>query len=74
MKLYRKGKVDYRSPEPLGKKSVALKYKVRAKNDLGNPTWSGDLKLILKVLAQRNDAESARAMADVAAVGLDLKG
>ena len=74
MKLYRKGKVDYRSPEPLGKKSVALKYKVRAKNDLGNPTWAGDLKLILKVLAERNDAEAARAMADVAAVGLDRKG
>ena len=74
LKLYRKGKIDYRSPEPLGKKSIALKYKVRKANDLGNPTWSGDLKLILKVLAERNDAESARAIAEVAAVGLDPKG
>ena len=74
LKLYRRGKIDYRSVEPLGKKSIALKYKVRKANDLGNPTWSGDLKLILKVLAEQNDAASARAMAEVAAVGLDPKG
>ncbi|MFN3243287.1 MAG: HEAT repeat domain-containing protein [Planctomycetota bacterium] len=74
MKLYRKGRIDFRSPQPLGKKSVALKYKVRDKNDLGNPTWAGDLELILKVLAERNDAEAARAIAEVAAVGLDDKG
>ena len=74
LKLYRKGKIDYRSPEPLGKKSIALKYKVRKPNDLGNPTWAGDLELILKVLAGQNDAEAARAIAEVAAVGLDPKG
>ena len=74
LKLYRKGRIDYRSAEPLGKKSIALKYKVRKANDLGNPTWSGDLKLILKVLAEQNDAACARAMAEVAAVGLDPKG
>ena len=74
LKLYRRGKIDYRSAEPLGKQSIALKYKVRKANDLGNPTWSGDLKLILKVLAEQNDAACARAMAEVAAVGLDPKG
>jgi len=74
MKLYKKGKIDFRDPRPLGKKSLARKYKVRNKNDLGNPTWAGDLELILKVLAERNDAASARAIAEVAAVGLDKKG
>ncbi|MCK5943806.1 MAG: HEAT repeat domain-containing protein [Planctomycetes bacterium] len=74
MKLYLKGKIDFRSPEPLGKKSPALKYKVRSKNDLGNPTWAGDLELILEVLAERNDAEAARAIAEVASVGLEAKG
>lgn len=74
LKLYRRGKVDYRSSEPLGKKSIALKYKVRRPNDLGNPTWAGDLKLIVAALAARNDAEAARALAEVAAVGLDRKG
>ena len=74
LKLYRKGKIDYRSEEPLGKKSIALKYKVRAPNDLGNPTWAGDLKLILSALAAQDDADAARAIAEVAAVGLDPKG
>ncbi len=74
LKLYRKGKIDYRSEEPLGKKSIALKYKVRAPNDLGNPTWAGDLKLILGALAAQDDADAARAIAEVAAVGLDPSG
>lgn len=74
LKLYRKGKIDFRSVEPLGKKSIALKYKVRKPNDLGNPTWAGDLKLILGALADRNDAAAARATTEVASVGLDLKG
>ena len=74
LKLYHKGKIDYRSAEPLGKKSVALKHKVRKPNDLGNPTWAGDLKLILGAAAERNNAEAARAIAEVAAVGLDPKG
>ncbi|MEC8651929.1 MAG: HEAT repeat domain-containing protein [Planctomycetota bacterium] len=74
LKLYRKGKIDYRSPAPLGKKSIALKYKVRKPNDLGNPTWSGDLELILKMLAGQNDAAAARAIAEVASVGLNPRG
>ena len=74
MKLYHKGRIDFRSAQQLGKESPARKYNVRKSGDLGDATWSGDLVLILAALAQRNDAEAARAMAEVAAVGLDSKG
>ena len=71
MKLYRRGKIDYRSRQNIGKDSVALKYDIRDQAGLGFPTWSGDLIAILDTLAKRDDAEAARAIADVAAVGLD---
>ncbi|MFK7738742.1 MAG: HEAT repeat domain-containing protein [Planctomycetota bacterium] len=71
MKLYRRGKIDFRSKEAVTKDSVAVKYKLRSKGELGNATWAGDLRVICKALAKRNDAEAARAIADVASVGLD---
>ncbi|HEB53847.1 MAG TPA: hypothetical protein ENI87_11395, partial [bacterium] len=71
LKLYRKGRIDYRSDEDNTKHSIAVKYKLRSKGDLGNSTWAGDLRLILEAVARRNDAEAARALGEVAAVGLD---
>ena len=38
LKLYRKGRIDYRSAEPLGKKSIALKYKAVSYTHLTLPT------------------------------------
>ncbi len=73
LKLYRRGKVDVRSEDPLGKRSVAQKYDVRDAGDLGDATWAGDLAMILAAVASRDDAEAARAIAEVAAVGLEDK-
>lgn len=75
MKLYKKGKIDYRDRRNIGSKdSIAVKYKVRTPNDVGNPTWSGDLIVILKATAQLGTAEAARAIAEVASVGIEDKG
>ncbi|MEZ6037306.1 MAG: HEAT repeat domain-containing protein [Planctomycetota bacterium] len=71
LKLYRKGKIDYRSKLDIGKDSLAAKFEVAPKNGLGDATWAGDLRLILSALVGRDDADAARAIADVAAVGLD---
>ncbi len=74
LKLYRRGKIDVRSKEPLGKRSVAEKYDVREPSALGDATWAGDLEAILAAIAAQNDAQAARAIAEVAAVGLEDKG
>ncbi|MGK0205072.1 MAG: HEAT repeat protein, partial [Planctomycetota bacterium] len=75
MKLYKKGKIDYRSKRNIGsKESVAVKYKVRLASDLGNPTWSGDLLVILKATAELGTAVAAQAITEVAAVGIEDKG
>ncbi|MCA8979605.1 MAG: HEAT repeat domain-containing protein, partial [Planctomycetes bacterium] len=71
LKLYEKGKIDYRSRENIGKHSIAAKFDIRDKLGLGFPTWSGDLVAILDALAKIDDAEAARAIAEVAAIGLD---
>lgn len=73
LKLYRKGKINYRSKRDIGKKSLAVKYKVRAKGDPGNLTNAGDLKVILEATAALDNAKAARAMADAASVGLNPK-
>ena len=52
MKLYRKGKIDYRDRRSIGKRSIAGKFKVRTKSDLGNASWSSDLILILAATAK----------------------
>jgi len=75
MKLYRKGKIDYRDKNNISsKESIAVKYKVRTASDLGNPTWSGDLIVILKATAELGTAEAAKAITAVAAVGIEDKG
>jgi len=75
MKLYKKGKIDYRDQRNIGsKESVAVKYKVRTASDVGNPTWSGDLIVILKATAELGTAEAAKAITEVASVGIEDKG
>lgn len=73
LKLYRKGKIDFRSDLNIGKKSLAMKFKVRSKADAGTLTWSGDLMVILKATAALDNAEAARALVDAASVGLNPK-
>src|SRR5690606_7113552 len=58
MKLYRKGKIDYRDKSDIGKDSIAVKYKVRTQQDVGNPSWAGDLIVILKATAELGTAEA----------------
>lgn len=74
MKLYRKGKIDYRDRRSIGKRSIAGKFKVRTKSDLGNASWSSDLILILAATAKLDTPEAAQALADVASVGIEDKG
>ena len=74
MKLYHKGKIDYRDKQDISKESIAIKFKIRSDNDLGNPTWAGDLIVILKAAAELNTAEAAREIAAVASVGIEDKG
>jgi HEAT repeat protein len=75
MKLYKKGKIDYRDKQNIGsKESIAVKFKVRTASDLGNPTWSGDLIVILKATAELGSAEAAKAITEVASVGIEDKG
>ena len=74
MKLYRKGKIDYRDQQNIGKHSIAGKFKVRTESDLGNASWSSDLALILAATAKLNTPDAARALADVASVGIEDRG
>ncbi|MFT4842122.1 MAG: HEAT repeat protein [Planctomycetota bacterium] len=74
MKLYRRGKIDYRDKGNIGsKESIAVKYKVRTASDVGNPTWSGDLIVILKATAELGTAIAAQAITEVASVGIEDK-
>jgi hypothetical protein len=71
LKLYHAGKIDVRSPEDIGKDSLAMKFGLAPKNGLGNPTWAGDLEAILDAVARLDSADAARAMLDVTAIGID---
>ncbi|HEX5054327.1 MAG TPA: HEAT repeat domain-containing protein [Planctomycetota bacterium] len=71
LRLYRAGKIDFRDKQPLRKDSIAAKYGIAPKNGLGNPTWSGDLKMILEAVAQLDTPEAAQALLEVAAIGID---
>lgn len=70
LKLYRAGKIDFRSQANIAKDSLALKFGV-AKNGLGHPTWAGDLAAILEALVKQETAEAARGVLEVAAIGID---
>lgn len=74
MKLYKRGKIDYRDKRNIGsKESIAVKYKVRTASDVGNPTWSGDLIVILNATAELGTAVAAQAITRVASVGIEDK-
>ncbi len=71
LKLYRAGKINFLSKENIARESLAMKYGIAAKNALGNPTWAGDLELILEAVAQLDDPAAAQALLEVAAIGID---
>lgn len=71
LKLYHAGKIDYTSKDNMAKDSLAMKYKVAPRSALTDPTWAGDLELILEALAAQNDEEAAAALLEVAAIGID---
>ncbi|MEO6597783.1 MAG: HEAT repeat domain-containing protein [Planctomycetota bacterium] len=71
LRLYRNGKIDFRTKEPHRKDSIAEKYGLAPKNGLGNQTWSGELKLICEALAQLDTPEAAQALLEVAGMGND---
>jgi HEAT repeat protein/Mg-chelatase subunit ChlD len=71
LKLYRSGKIDFLSKDPIGKDSIAIKFGVAPKNGLGHPTWAGDLAEILDAVVKLDDEAAAQALLEVAAVGID---
>ncbi len=71
LKLYRAGKIDFRSPENIGKDSIAARFGLVAKNATGIQTWAGDLETILAAVLKLETAESAQALVEVAAIGFE---
>ncbi|MCU0862303.1 MAG: HEAT repeat domain-containing protein [Planctomycetes bacterium] len=72
LKLYHSGKIDFRSTKDIRDDSLAEKFGLAPKNGLGTPTWAGDLEVILDAVTKLDSAEAARAVLDVAAIGIDL--
>jgi len=70
LKLYRAGKIDYRSQQNIAKDSLVTKFGL-PKDSLGSPTWAGDLDAILGEVAKLDTAEAADAVLEVAAIGLE---
>ena len=70
VKFYRSGKMDFRSKQNVGKDSFAVKFGI-AKNGLTTPTWAGDLDEILRAVVALDDAAAARAVLEVAVIGVD---
>jgi len=71
LKLYRAGKINYRSKDNISKDSIAIKYGIAPKSGLATPSWAGDLAALLEATCLLDTADAARALLDVAAVGLD---
>ena len=71
LRLYRAGKIDFRSKQDVSRDSIAVKFGLAPKNALGDATWAGDLDLILDAVAALDTGEAARALLEVAAVGID---
>lgn len=71
LKLYRAGKIDFVSKENIAKDSLAVRYGIAAKGSLSDPTWAGDLELILEAVARLDDEAAAQALLEVAAIGID---
>lgn len=71
LRLYRSGKIDFRSKADIGKDAFAVKFGVVPKTGLSAPTWAGDLDEILRAVVALDDAAAARAVLEVAAIGID---
>ncbi len=71
LRLYRAGKIDFRSDDNIGKDSIAVKFGIAPKSGLGHPTWAGDLDAILEAVVALDTPEAAQAVLEVAAVGID---
>lgn len=71
LKLYHGGKIEFRSGQNIGKDSLAEKFGLITKSGLGNPTWAGDLEAILDAVTRLDSPEAARAVLEVAAIGMD---
>jgi hypothetical protein len=71
LKLYRQGKIDYRSKTNIAKDSIALKFGLSPRNGIGDPTWAGDLAVVCEAVAKLDTAEAAQAILEVAAIGID---
>jgi hypothetical protein len=71
LKFYRTGKMDFRAKTNVGKDAFSVKFGVAPKTGLTVPTWAGDLDEILRAVVALDDAAGARALLDVAAVGID---
>lgn len=71
IKFYRTGKMDFRAKTNVGKDAFSVKFGVAPKTGLTTPTWAGDLDEILRAVVALDDAAGARALLDVAAIGID---
>ena len=70
LKFYRTGKMDFRAKGIATKDAFSVKFGL-AKNGLTTPTWGGDLDEILRAVVALDDADAARAVLEVAAIGID---
>lgn len=71
LKLYRAGKIDFRSPQNIGKDSIAAKFGLVPKNAVGVATWAGDLDTILAAIVKLETPEATQALVEVAAIGFE---
>lgn len=77
LKHYHTGKMllhpkhDWRPVQIDAKDSYATKFGLAPKSGLGDPTWIGDLELILEHVAKLDSPEAAEALLEVAAIGID---
>ncbi|MBL9076415.1 MAG: HEAT repeat domain-containing protein [Planctomycetes bacterium] len=71
LKLWRSGKIAFASKDNIAKDSLAMKYEVVPRSAFTDPTWAKDLELILEAVARIDDADAARALLEVAAIGID---
>lgn len=71
LRLYRAGKIDFRSTDNIAKDSIAMKFGVAPKNGLGTPSWAGDLDVILEAIAKLETAAAAEALVEIASIGID---
>lgn len=54
-----------------GPQAISLKFDLVGKGAVADPTWAGDLEAVLAAVARLDSAAAARALLDIAAIGLD---